>query len=310
MENFRKMYSAESEKEKKDFEKEFVSDVKKHLDAIANKYILTGEGTIDYALMYVPSESIYYEIVNNPGLFDYSSAKRVLPVSPMTFYAYLKAILMGFEGQKITLKAREILSGIRSIQKEYEKLGESIDTLNKHIKNSNNMAQQVQTGYSKLGRQITTTSKIEETEMKSISEFLTNPLLVSLLFTAFQHKQTIPFKKHIFYRQVYDANFESHDLTKGDSYTHDKYTKLEIDDFHRVLRHLGFSCLKQNQKIEFTKDEILSLIHNARVFCVDLDFSESDFLKDLLSTVPLFSKDGIYYRWAHKSLQDYFAALG
>ena len=150
--------------------------------------------------------------------------------------------------------------------------------------------------------------KLEESEMANISEFLTNPLLVSLLFTAFQHKQTIPFKKHIFYRQVYDANFESHDLTKGDSYTHDKYSKLEIDDFHRVLRHIGFSCLKDNQRIEFNKDEILLLINKAKTFCVDLTFNESDFLKDLLSTVPLFSQDGNYFRWAHKSLQEYFAA--
>lgn len=150
--------------------------------------------------------------------------------------------------------------------------------------------------------------KLEEIDMANISEFLTNPLLVSLLFTAFQHKQTIPFKKHIFYRQVYDANFESHDLTKGDSYTHDKFSKLEIDDFHRVLRHIGFSCLKDNQRIEFNKDEILLLINKAKIFCVDLIFKESDFLKDLLSTVPLFSQDGNYYRWAHKSLQEYFAA--
>jgi hypothetical protein len=150
--------------------------------------------------------------------------------------------------------------------------------------------------------------KLEETEMANISEFLTNPLLVSLLFTAFQHKQTIPFKKHIFYRQVYDANFDSHDLTKGDSYTHDKYTKLEIDDFHRVLRHIGYSCLKDNQRIEFNKDEILALIRKAKIFCVDLNFNESDFLRDILSTVPLFTQDGNYYRWAHKSLQEYFAA--
>lgn len=150
--------------------------------------------------------------------------------------------------------------------------------------------------------------KIEESEMNNISEFLTNPLLVSLLFTAFQHRQTIPFKKHIFYRQVYDANFESHDLTKGDSYTHDKHTKLEIDDFHRVLRHIGYSCLKDNQRIEFTKDELLTLISKARLFCVDLTFGDSDFLKDLISTVPLFTQDGNYFRWSHKSLQEYFAA--
>jgi hypothetical protein len=149
--------------------------------------------------------------------------------------------------------------------------------------------------------------KLDEPNMENIGEFLTNPLLVSLLFTAFQHKQTIPFKKYLFYRQVYDANFESHDLTKGDSYIHNKYSNLEIDDFHFVLRHLGFLCLKL-QKIEFSKDEILELIRESKNFCVNLQFSESDFLRDLLITVPLFVQDGNYFKWSHKSLQEYFAA--
>jgi hypothetical protein len=149
--------------------------------------------------------------------------------------------------------------------------------------------------------------KLKEKEMENIGEFLTNPLLVSLLFIAFEHKQTIPLKKYLFYRQVFDANFEVHDLTKGDSYIHDKYSKLSIDDFHRVLRHIGFNCFKQ-QKIEFPKDEILRLIEQSRTFCVGLSFNESDLLSDLLKTVPLFTQDGNYYRWAHKSLHEYFAA--
>src|SRR5690606_33675980 len=102
---------------------------------------------IDYALMYVPSESIYYEIVNNSYLFDYSQKYRVLPVSPMTFYAYLRAILMGFEGQKITQQAQKILSGLRSIQKEYDKVGDNLDTLNRHVSNSYNMMNQIDTGF-------------------------------------------------------------------------------------------------------------------------------------------------------------------
>lgn len=149
--------------------------------------------------------------------------------------------------------------------------------------------------------------KLEESNYQSIDEFLTNPLLVSLLFAAFEYKQVIPIKKHIFYRQVFDANFESHDLTKGESYIHQKYSNLSIDDFHRVLRHIGFSCLKL-QKIEFNKDEILVLIKKAQNFCVGITFNESDFLKDLIVTVPLFTQDGIYYKWSHKSLQEYFAA--
>lgn len=170
MESFRRLSSTQNEPEKKAAEKEFVEDVKGHLESISKKYILPSEGTIDYALMYIPSESVYYEIINNPDLFDYSTKKRVLPVSPMTFYAYLKAILMGFEGQRISQKAREILSGIRAIQKEYEKVGENLDTLGKHVSNSYNMMSQVQSGFSRLGQQIQVTGSIEKEELKELED--------------------------------------------------------------------------------------------------------------------------------------------
>lgn len=156
------------------------------------------------------------------------------------------------------------------------------------------------------------TSKQLIDELKSgqyemINEFLKNPLLVSLLFAAFDYKQTIPLKKHIFYRQVYDAYFDSHDLSKGDSYIHDKCSKLDIDDFERILRYVGYRCLRY-QKIEFEKDALLQIINEAKDFCPDLDFNSSDFFTDVLTAVPLFCKDGQYYRWVHKSLQEYFAA--
>ena len=170
MENFRKMNSAQSELDKKTAQKVFSSDVKKHIDAISKKYIVTAEGTLDYALMYIPTESVYYEIVNDPSLFDYAAEKRVLPVSPMTFYAYLRAILLGFEGQKISKKAQEILAGIKSIQKEYEKVGEGIDTLGKHINNSYNMMATVQSAFSKLGQKIKTTSSLKSPEEKFLED--------------------------------------------------------------------------------------------------------------------------------------------
>lgn len=170
MENFRKLSKAESEIDQKLYTKEFNNDVKKHIDAIASKYILTNEGTIDYALMYIPSEAIYYEMISNTTLLEYASSKRVLPVSPMSFYAYLRSILIGFEGQKITEQAREILSGIRSIQSDYKKVGETIDTLGKHITNSYNMMTQVTTGFDKLGIKISTTASIKHEEKKLIED--------------------------------------------------------------------------------------------------------------------------------------------
>jgi predicted NACHT family NTPase len=151
--------------------------------------------------------------------------------------------------------------------------------------------------------------KIEDDEiLRNIEEYLTTPLLVSLLYTAFEHKQSIPFKKHIFYRQVFDALFESHDLSKGDSFERDKFTKLGSDEFHRVLRIFGFLCLKNENKIEFSKDELNSIIQSSIEYCPELQIKPNDLIKDLLITVPLFSKDGIYYKWSHKSLQEYFAA--
>ncbi|WP_116109397.1 NACHT domain-containing protein [Lewinella sp. IMCC34191] len=148
--------------------------------------------------------------------------------------------------------------------------------------------------------------KLESPEVREISEFLENPLLTSLLFTAFDYKNTIPFKKHLFYRQVYDALFEMHDLSKGDAFTREKKTGLDIDEFHRAVRHLGFYTLR-SKRTEFDKDQILKFIKETKVY-TKLPFKESVFLEDLLQSVPLLTRDGVYIKWAHKSIQEYFAA--
>lgn len=160
MENFRKMVGAQNEGEKKAAEKEFVKDVKKHIDDIANKYILTEEGTIDYALMYLPSETVYYEVVNNTELFDYGGGKRVLPVSPTTFYAYLRAILMSFEGQKIEQRASQILASIKAIHKDYLKVEDNLAVLAKHVQNSYNQMNNVSNGFTQLGQKINSTQSL------------------------------------------------------------------------------------------------------------------------------------------------------
>lgn len=164
MENFRKMQSDPA------YKKDFVRDVKKHIDDIARKYILTEEGTIDYALMYIPSESVYYEIVNDSDLFDYSGEKRVLPVSPTTFYAYLKAILMSFEGQKIEDQAKEILSSLRAIKSDYGKVEENLGTLQKHLTNAFNMMGNVFSSFTQLGQKISSTQNLGTGKKKELRE--------------------------------------------------------------------------------------------------------------------------------------------
>lgn len=162
MENFRKLTTAKDDGERKIYKKEFENDIKKHTDDISRKYILTEEGTIDYALMYIPSESVYYEIVNNPDLFEYAGTKRVLPVSPTTFYAYLRAIMMSLEGQKIEEQAKRILQTIRAVQKDYEKVDESINILQRHVSNAYNQMNNVLSSFTLLGQKLSSTSQLEE----------------------------------------------------------------------------------------------------------------------------------------------------
>lgn len=175
MENFRKMMADSSSPDGVRAAKDFERDVKKHIDDIARKYILTDEGTIDYALMYIPSEAVYYEIVNNATLYDFAADKRVLPVSPTTFYAYMRAILMSFEGQKIEAKAKEVLSSIKGIQKDYQKVEENISVLQKHMTNAFNMLASVMTSFGQLGQKISNTKNLSG-EMKQEVKELESPL--------------------------------------------------------------------------------------------------------------------------------------
>jgi DNA recombination protein RmuC len=161
LENFRKMQKPERSDLSDSYKKLFEKDVKKHIDDISKKYILPDEGTIDYALMYIPSENVYYEIANNQTLFEYSGEKRVLPVSPTTFYAYMKAILMSFEGQKIEQQAKEILSSLRAIKKDYEKTEENLGVLQKHLTNAYNMMSNVFSSFNTLGQKISSTQNLD-----------------------------------------------------------------------------------------------------------------------------------------------------
>ena len=102
MENFQRMMKNNIQtSEYSVFQKEFIKDVKKHIDAISKKYILPEEGTMDFALMYVPSESVYYEVVNQTELMEHARRSRVYVVSPSTLYAHLQTILLSFD-QKST----------------------------------------------------------------------------------------------------------------------------------------------------------------------------------------------------------------
>ena len=151
--------------------------------------------------------------------------------------------------------------------------------------------------------------KLNNISYSNVKDFLRTPLLASLLFTAFDYKQKVPIRKDEFYQQVFDAYFESHDLTKDGGYVRQKKSGLNMSDFKKVLRYLGFRCLKNQFRTEFSKVELTRLLDEIQNEYSGQRFVSEDFIKDIITAVPLFVKDGIYYRWIHKSMQEYFAAM-
>jgi len=135
LDNFERMLGADNDLERQQFEKLFARDVKSHVDAIAGKYIRPDEGTYDFALMYLPSEAIYYELAcgRTGALLAYAHEKRVLPVSPTTLTAYLQVIVLGLKGLQIEQHAHEVMAYCARLQKDFGKFKEDFELVGTHL---------------------------------------------------------------------------------------------------------------------------------------------------------------------------------
>ncbi len=119
----------------------FATAVKGHADAISKKYIVPDEGTLDVALMFVPSETVYYELLqtaDNKGqpLDAYCRDQRVMAVSPNTLYAHLCVISMGLRGMQMEENAKRLLESLSGMEKQMEKFADKFATLGNHLKNA------------------------------------------------------------------------------------------------------------------------------------------------------------------------------
>ena len=153
-ENFIKFTQSETDQDRARLHKEFAADVKKHIQAIAKKYILPSEGTVDFALMYVPGEAVYYEIMMNTDLCEIGAQQRVYLVSPQSFYYFLGTVLLGLEGQLIEAKAKEVMSYLKDIQLDARRFGGDLNLVGKHLTNAKNAADLAANSYAKLSGKI------------------------------------------------------------------------------------------------------------------------------------------------------------
>ncbi|MBI4436086.1 MAG: DNA recombination protein RmuC [Candidatus Omnitrophica bacterium] len=143
LEAFQRLITCATETEKKAAKKEFTRAVKDKIDEIAAKYILPDEGTYDFAMMYIPAENVYYETItkdenfgDEKSLLQYALSKKVIPVSPNTFYAYLKVILLGLKGLAIEKGVQEIIETLVRLRGDFEKFQEDFSKIGKHLTDS------------------------------------------------------------------------------------------------------------------------------------------------------------------------------
>ncbi|APS29581.1 hypothetical protein ABRP72_09620 [Pectobacterium carotovorum] len=168
---------------------------------------------------------------------------------------------------------------------------------------------------SKIGNSLILSNKLiseiksmRERDNTAILDFLTTPLYVSLLFCSYKYKPVIPRRKDLFYSQVFEALFETHDLSKETGYVRRKESGLDITDFSIILRRLAFWCLKNNGRLEFGRAELESVLTDIIEKLKGVSVKPILFINDLTYSVPLFIKEGSLYRWSHKSLMEYFCA--
>lgn len=151
LEDFNKMLASTDENSKRSCWRSFTSAVKKRIDE-TSKYILPGENTTDFAMMYIASEGVYYEAFvkakqfgEDNSLIDYAIKKRVYPTSPQTIYPYLMTILQGMKALKIEENAKEILGKVTGLRNDYERFKSIYSIIIGHIENAhskhNNEAQ-------------------------------------------------------------------------------------------------------------------------------------------------------------------------
>lgn len=177
LESFKRLMLAPDDDEKKKCKKEFVRSVKERIDEIADKYINPDEGTFDFALMYIPAENVFYEIIINDSfahdyeIAEYAMKKHVVPVSPNSFHAYVMAIVYGLKGFRIEKQAATILGELTKIQDQFAKFYLNFTLVGKHISNASAKYDETQRRAEKLNEKISKLT-LEHNELPDETEYI------------------------------------------------------------------------------------------------------------------------------------------
>ncbi|MDD5120423.1 MAG: DNA recombination protein RmuC [Candidatus Omnitrophica bacterium] len=166
LENFQKMQESSEDPIKESFRKKFIQDIKNRINEISAKYILPAENTYDFALMYIPAENVYYEVIIKEDIFSYSMSRKVIPVSPNTFYAYLQVICLGLRGLKVEENAKMILKSLSALSVETDKFKEDFNILGSHLVNASTKYTDAQKRFDKFNQRLVDIHDSKQLEIK------------------------------------------------------------------------------------------------------------------------------------------------
>ena len=140
--NYKRMCDAADEIERADAERAFAGDVAGHIKDISTRYILPDEDTFDFAVMYVPAEGVYAEVLRmshrKQPLFEQAIEARVVPMSPLNLYGYLQTVLFGLKCLSIEEDAQRILDICGRLHQDVNRFTDEYDTLGGHLGRARN----------------------------------------------------------------------------------------------------------------------------------------------------------------------------
>ena len=178
LDDFQRYHECQEESAKKTLLRKFERNVKDKVDEIAAKYILSDEGTYDFALMYIPSENVYYQTIikddmqiNDKSIAEYAIQKRVVVVSPNSIYAYLHVICFGLRGMQVEKNVRKIMDNFDRLNREFDKFATEFDKLGTHLTHASDTFSRADKQLEKFSSRLTLISETTESgEAKALEE--------------------------------------------------------------------------------------------------------------------------------------------
>lgn len=157
LDNYRRAREAPDEASRKKAARDFAGDVRRHVEAIREKYIRPECGTYDFALMYLPAEAIYCDVAGDgeeESLADYAVQRRVVPVSPRLLYVYLATVAMGLRGLELQKGARDVQEKLAELARLWERVEVPFDKVGAHLSNAQKQYEETSKAVGRFGARL------------------------------------------------------------------------------------------------------------------------------------------------------------